>query len=173
VPTKNLIIKGGKKGDLGTDYLEEISELIVRAKLVGAQIEISLDIFQYVLNELIKARHQELADSKEIDQIVSDMESGNEPPYLKVSESRQEPFDFTDLEITDLEQIGGPTRPSATAKDEEDEEEEEMVVMPPPRRRSLSQKRREYWLPALNLARVLCISLLGFLVLAILALLGG
>lgn len=177
--TKDLIIKGGKS-KLDTSYLEAISARIIHARSVGARVEISLTLFQRVLHELIQRRRQDLADSKELDEIISSMEG--ETFVLPVSESRQGgTIDLNDLEITDLDQLGGDSayeilegpRQEQPEPEPEPEEELEEIVLAPKRRTTLAQKRREYWLPALNPYRVLFISLLGVFILIALVLFGG
>lgn len=178
MPINTLIIRGGSE-TLTTNYLEAISERILYAKTSGAQMEISLKIFQQLLYEVLRNRREALADSKEIEEIVSSMKTMEEVsgPRLPISESRLVPeFYFDGLEITDLDQLDVGSSPETENEPTVDDEETEIeVVRPPPPRRivALRSRRKNYWASSLNFTRVLVISLLGFLMLAGLVLLRG
>jgi len=172
------IIQGGQK-KLTTGFLEAISEQIMRARTCDLHMEVGINILQGLLQEVIQRRREEAADQEEIDGILAEMESADEF-ILKVSESRIVPFDFSNLEIKDLEQLCGSSSHSEitdiTEEDLEPEEGEEemtvnMTLHPLPIQLLSSRQRRDYWVSSLRIKHVLLASLLGFLALAMLILL--
>jgi hypothetical protein len=170
------VICGGSQ-KLDSEFLEAVSVQLMRARSANHRVEISLDLVQGLIGELIRRRRLEADEAEEIEKIVSSLaEEGTESdPRLLVSESRKVPdFHFDGLEITDLDQLDVGSSYDET-EDVEEEEEEIEVVRPPVQRRThvLRSHRKTYWVSSLNFPRVLAISLLGFLVLAGLVLLGG
>lgn len=180
----SVVIQGGRR-NLDTGFLEAASEQLLRARTSNHRIEISLDIVQGLIREVLHRRREEKETLEEIEKIVSSMEEVEKSgPQLPVSESRLAPaFPFDGLEITDLEQlVAGSSSSSVEEQPEDDEPEpeeeveatEEAIRVRPKRRFAvLRSKRRIHRIPSVNIMRILVISLLGFLLLAGLALFGG
>lgn len=176
--TRTLIIKGGGSGEITTDYLEAVSDQIVRAKMARDPIQIDLDIFLVVLNELIERRREEKSDSDMVEEILSDDDHLEESFYLKISESRVESLHgFSDVEIFDLEDLedfdGEMEALEELTEDDliaPDEGEDDRIVDPPgsTRRAVASCKRQNYWVSSVDPIRVVIASIIGFVVLAFL-----
>lgn len=171
---RDFYIPGGKgEEELATEYLELVSESLMRAKQTGSQMRLSASLFQRVLHELLRYRYEEARSSKEIEEIVSEMEA--DAFKLPVSESRMDPFDFSAIEILDLSEFG-PADPSVVEEVDDLEAPEDIdtiVIAPPPVKSSLVQRQRRHRMPALHFYRILFFAFVGLFIFICVVLLGG
>ena len=169
--------------EISLKRLKEASAKLLVARIRGNEPHVSFTFVQRLLDEVIDKRRQEIGTKREVDHIIAEMAkdpelSDSDADLLLEALARDddliEPYDFTGLEITDLDQLGGSSSHHVEIASESqwqmtDGGEKE------PKESSLEQRhrtpvlacsrpRRRYWDNTVNVRRVLVITLLAVFV---------
>ncbi len=164
--------------EISLKRLKEASAKLLVARIRGDEPHISFTFVQRLLDEVIDKRRQEIETNREVDYIIAEMAKD---PELSDSdadlllEALARPVDliepYADLEITDLNQLGGSSShhveiaPESQWQmfdgDEEEPEEPSLEQRHKTPVLACSRRRPDYWSNSVNGQRVLVIVLLS------------